>query len=356
MADLWERFTALEQSSDESFEEYKARVDELRSLLVHAKDPPSHGQYTHRLLWKLQQKYDQAVLALKAGDRIKDTEKIDWVEVSSFMANHERSQLRLNGVNESPAERTMAARGNNNNSGGASSRKQAGVATDYRCFECGTVGHIKRFCPNRKKKQGEWKQPFKRPHSEKTSRRNSHSSTEGSGEEGQSPRKEQAHAVRRVTMSNHYDALSSEDESEDEDESYASQRVCAPTLMARSFAAVVYAAAQVQSNGKKNPVPPVQSPRPLQRLKRPGEFELKSKEDAAAAVKKPTTAAEKKDKEEKVVNSSKARSGTKPLSVALSTTAWGIDTMASVHCTGNRNLLFNIRRCVEIRRVIASRN
>ena len=281
VADLWERFTALEQSSDESFEEYKARVDELRSLLTHAKDPPSHGLYAHRLLWKLQSKYDHAVLALKASDRIKDPTKINWVEVVSFMANHERSQLRLNGVNEQSAERSMVARGggNSSSSSGVAPRKQGVTATDLRCFGCGTVGHIRRNCPN-PKKSGEWKQPSRRRQREQSNRRYSHSSIEGSGEEGQTPRRERANAVRRVAVSNNYDVLSSEDEWDEEINEEPSRHSHAP-LMARSFAAVVYAAAQVPSNGKKSPVPPVQSPRPLQRLKRPGEFDLKTQEDAA---------------------------------------------------------------------------
>ena len=352
VADLWERFTALEQSSDESFEEYKARVDELRSLLTHAKDTPSHGLYAHRLLWKLQPKYAQAVLALKAGDRIKDAEKINWVDISSFMANHERSQLRLNGVDDQSAERSMAARGGNSSSsnGGLASRKQGVAATDVRCFGCGTVGHIRRFCPNRKnQKQGEWKQPSRRHHREQPSRRHSRSSTasEGSGEEGQAYRSEKANAVRRVAVSNNYDALSSDDESDKDAVDDLSHHSYEPTFMARSFAAVVYAAAQIPSNAKKNPVQQVQSPRPLQRLKRPGEFDLKKK-DETAAEKKSSTTAVNKEKEEKMVNASKVRSNTKPLSVALSTTAWGIDTMASVHCTGNRNLLFNFRRCAAV--------
>ena len=48
VGDLWDAFTQLSQESDESFDQYKARVDHVFGLLAHAKDKPSAGLYAHR--------------------------------------------------------------------------------------------------------------------------------------------------------------------------------------------------------------------------------------------------------------------------------------------------------------------
>jgi hypothetical protein len=47
VGDLWDQFTTLYQADDESFDEYKARVDHVYSLLSYAKDKPSPGLYAH---------------------------------------------------------------------------------------------------------------------------------------------------------------------------------------------------------------------------------------------------------------------------------------------------------------------
>ena len=46
------------------------------------------------LLDRLQPRYKQAVLALKAGGQLKDAEKIAWETVAALINQHERSELQ----------------------------------------------------------------------------------------------------------------------------------------------------------------------------------------------------------------------------------------------------------------------
>lgn len=143
VGDLWDQFTALCQADDESFEEYKARVDHVYGLLVHAKDKPSAGLYAHRLLWKLAAAYSPAVLALKASGKLKDAEKVDWGEIVAFVNTHERSQARLDGVDGAAADgRLMAAATMQGQRRGG----RGGSVETRECFNCGEAGHLSRNC------------------------------------------------------------------------------------------------------------------------------------------------------------------------------------------------------------------
>lgn len=169
VGDLWDEFTKMEQQPDETFDEYKARVDQVNGLLAHAKDKPSPGLYTHRLLWKLQPQYKAAVLALKASGKLKEPAKIDWEEIVAFINNHERSEQRLNGRHEE--QHAMAATRGGRRSGGAdrgeqmrdgpamrkvgrggssamsgSSSESSGNLGSVECYNCGERGHLARNC------------------------------------------------------------------------------------------------------------------------------------------------------------------------------------------------------------------
>ena len=68
VGELLAQWIALQQEEDESFDAYRARVNHLRVLLVHAKEPPSDNMYALTLVDRLHPRYKQAVLALKAGN------------------------------------------------------------------------------------------------------------------------------------------------------------------------------------------------------------------------------------------------------------------------------------------------
>lgn len=159
VGDLWDEFTGLTQGDDESFDEYKARVDRVYGLLAHAKDKPSPGLYAHRVLWKLSRRYNPAVLALKASGKLKDAVKIDWPDVVSFVNNHERSEVRLDGDAASGANTVLSAvrggrrgggggGGGSGGDGGGGGASASGAANydEYACYNCGDKGHIARHC------------------------------------------------------------------------------------------------------------------------------------------------------------------------------------------------------------------
>ena len=134
---LWDEFTSLSQQEDESFDDYKSRVDHLFGLLEHAKDKPSQGQYAHRLLWKLAPRFNAAVLALKVGGQLKDAANINWAEIVETINSYERGQTQLD--NEQSGSETV------------NMMKSATYRRDDRkndtCYNCDRKGHHARDCP-----------------------------------------------------------------------------------------------------------------------------------------------------------------------------------------------------------------
>jgi hypothetical protein len=142
IGDLWDKFTTLSQGEEETFDQYKARVDRVYHLLAHAKDKPSMGQYTHRLLWKLNARHKSAVLALKAADKLKDADKINWLEIVNFINDHERDEQRMNAVESDPGNSAMAVRERGRGGGFGAQGALAGIE----CFNCNKMGHLSRNC------------------------------------------------------------------------------------------------------------------------------------------------------------------------------------------------------------------
>jgi hypothetical protein len=158
---LWERLISLRQERDpeETFDEYKARVDSVVELLKNAKQTVEAGLYTSLLLWRLQPHYATAVLTLKTGDRLKDPSKIDWTYIVEYMGQFERSQLGLN-------DRDMEAPGADSNYrayavrqkqqyNGDRSKKPHGYnhLADVKCYNCNKLGHYASDCSRPDRRQ-----------------------------------------------------------------------------------------------------------------------------------------------------------------------------------------------------------
>ena len=155
--ELIEQWINMRMQEGETFEAYKARVNTLHELLVAADEKPSDGQYSHTLVNKLTPRYNQAVLALKAGDKLKldkaKSIKPNWDEITAFMNAQEREMLRQEGSTSpsesasSPGAAMAAVRlpGRNQQRRGAG-RSHSTAQTQ--CYRCQQYGHKGFECKN----------------------------------------------------------------------------------------------------------------------------------------------------------------------------------------------------------------
>ena len=349
VADLWAQFTALQQHSGESFDAYKARVDTVRVLLEHAKQPIPAGLYAHLLLGKLQPLYAQAVLALKAGGRVAAADSIDWPAIVTFINNHER-QVQRQDEGEAEGERALAARGvwkkPPKMAGGAAQRshpsskpRQQSSHDQTLCYNCEGLGHIAAHC--------------KKPLTERTkqaiakrAQASGGQSTQRNGATSESDlddnEQKRAYSARVAPGNiahpqangpsavlfgarslNRFSALQQPD--------YDCRQHDATTRSSPHAMSFVGAAAGVQATKASSPAQPQ-----LRRLLRPAEVQARE-------------ATKQKERERRTprVDAPKAPS-TRTLDVDLKTHSWGVDSMASQSCTGTREALINVRRCAPL--------
>jgi hypothetical protein len=360
---LWERLTSMRQdasndaNNDENFAEYKARVDSVVELLQNAKQIVSTGLYASLLLWRLRPQYSTAVLTLKTGDRLQDTDKIDWSYIADYMAQFERSQLGLSDT--SPAE------GNDRGYGarqpqqpGNNQQKKSANMSAVKCFNCNKMGHFAADCSKPNKRQKDEQGPrrnndassrgndAKVGKNKNLSRNNNSSDSDDSWEEGKPrPRarfEERGNSARTVTPMNRFAALRSGDDDPDEEDE-PSDAPAQGKRMGHSYLARALAGLQAGklSESKSNQQQQQDSPRELKRLKRGADPEQPKQNNKAIA--------------EEPVRQQSARSSIKEptrrtpqprgLDAELKTTAKAVDSAASVPMTPNREALVNVRRC-----------
>jgi hypothetical protein len=168
---LLTRWVTLAQTEDESFDQYRARVNELAALLKHAKQQQTPEMYCLFLLKRLQPRYTSAVLALENGVMLKNLAAgtVDWDAVTALINNHERSERQFAEAAASGAK-AMAARSASSSAGSSHSRGRSPTPQDRRgredsrnqheqrerpgfvpieerrCFNCDKLGHIAPFC------------------------------------------------------------------------------------------------------------------------------------------------------------------------------------------------------------------
>jgi hypothetical protein len=363
---LWERLTTMRQdaSGDEDFAEYKARVDSVKELLENAKQSVGTGLYASLLLWRLRPAYNTAVLTLKTGDRLQDTDKIDWLYIADYMGQFERSQQGLNdisaGVASGEGDRAYAAKQQQKQWSNVASqqKKQPADMSNVKCFNCNKMGHFAAGCdkPNRRQASGGQERrgsDAKSVRFKKASRSHSGSSSDSDDntEEGkQRPRGERANAAR-VVSNNRYDMFRDSD-ADDEDEQPAKEpahNVGARSYLARALAGLQGGQAQASAD-KSEP------PRELKRLRRNADAPPPAARDnrqarpsnpPAAPARAAPAAAAVAARPAAVQEAAPPRRKPQPkgLDAELKTSAKAVDSAASVAMTPNKNTLMNVRRC-----------
>ena len=323
--DLLTRWNDLRQAEGQTYDDWRSSVDRTRTLLIAAKEPPSASVYAHTLLYKLQPQYRTQVQALRAAGRLEPAASIDWDSVNRQINAHERSVQRSGEEEEAAAAGiSMAAHRqqqqqrpqqqqqqqqrpqqqpaprHGQQQGGDAGRQH--YMENIQCYNCSEYGHIGRDCelPDKRKSRRTPKAKFR-------SRNNAE--------------EEQASSAMDQ---NRYNVLGSEDDDEevDWDRSYTARTTRAPCKKASQRAAVA-TKKNTESSSKKEYIRP-------------------TRETAAALASAMAAAAREENKRKAGAG---ANVGTTD---ALNGSAWGIDTMASLHLSGNKALFSGLRTCAPV--------
>jgi hypothetical protein len=310
VAVLWKEFVTLAQSTDETFDEYKARVDSVVELLTHAKQQPPASLYSTMLVWNLQPRYATAVLTLKTGDRLKDPATIDWMAITEYMAQYERSQQGLGETSAAESERALVARARPqwqpssasaalSSGAGGGGRKHKLSHREWlktaECFCCHKMGHVKADCPKKKDSQPGKSSPGR------TKKKSGTAASSGSDDDssGSESATESARMARQV---NRFAVLQP-------DEDVADEPVRDRTYLARVLIASKATASAAANTSKK------------------------SSADAGSTAAAAAPAAPRQ---------------TKSLDEMLQTTAKAVDSAATVSTSCKRECLEGVRRCKPI--------
>jgi len=327
---LWERITSLRPTEDETFEEYKARVDSVAELLKNASMTLDPGLYASILLWRLHPRYNPVVLALKTGDKLKDPKAIDWPAITGLIAQFERSQMDLNvdGA-ENSRDRAMAARNfkpaasSMSSAQSSSGKRTAGRDhSNVQCWHCHEFGHFQDRCPQLTAEQQQ-QQPLQQQKRQQQlpARRESQ---RGDRRGGNRPNiqfdtnKSEPQGRRNV-----YAALVGTQEDQD------SRGDRAEVSPGRSYLARVLVGLKQSHYSTVTPRSEEQHASSVPAKSGPGR----------ARPFGPQTRAQAREADRRAPSTSKS------LDEALRTTAKAVDTGATVSITGNKDLLINIRPC-----------
>ena len=389
---LFSQWFELRMKEDEQFDEYRARVDSLVTLLKAAKQEPTNAMYAFILLDRLNSKYKPAVLALKASDKLKSLEQVNWEEVSAFINAHERSEQRATASESerAAAERTMAInKGERKTAAPTASNSgtwQQQRGSPIRCTVCGRIGHYAAQCTQQRgpassgrynSNRGGHRPPYK-------PMQGAHDNDRGKQQHRQN---EQVSVVRQDTQqhSNRYEPLSDDEDAppsppQNPNRAFTARTVSAqqqqPTWAQRAGTAATQQQQQLYTYVQRMGLEPhrvgtaqraavaTQQPQ-LQQLKlliKASDADEKKKEETkqtpppAQATSPPPAAAAPKAKPAFQPARVVPGVGAMPqqdIDTALASSAWGVDSMASLHITGNKELLSSLKRCAPTRVQVA---
>jgi hypothetical protein len=348
VGDLLAQWMQLRQNDDESFDSYRARVNKIRELLKNAKEEPSARMYAHIMLDRLHARYKPAVLALKAGGQMKDASVIDWDTVTAFINSHERSEQRAveaevaasakamavgcpvppsSGARQSwsnvassssslptvPSTSTSTSGSNYGGSKPASSDRQmhGNSLENTQCYHCKEFGHFKSSCP----KNPNAGQRSTRDRSGRRDDRKDNRSPSG-GTRNRSPSRQGGASPQRQSGS---------------------------SSSGRASAAIrVNPYSSLSENGDFQETAPERKLKGI--LKKPassGRSVKFSKSESSGPVPAPSSVMESRSESNSSVKAAK-------------TIHWGVDSMASLHISGNKSLFTGLKRCDPIKIQVAN--
>lgn len=323
--ELLEQLFAIRQQAGEKFAVFKARVDKINDKLAASGADLKPVQYRHLVLSRVLEPYRHMVININMNKELRDDPEHRpalWIKITSLLTNHE--QVYMKDELDLTTGTAMAARTNRP----TYVRKDF---SEYQCYNCGRLGHVKRQCKFPTKEQSQVEQANSAVAAESDASADAASSAVGG----------YCWSAVAVSSKTSYSAI-----------------VGASLSSAPKVSVPVPAAASSSSA----------APRQLKRLIRPpspaaSSSAPASNSSASLAPRSPAPASSASSKKpaapevrRQVLQNAKKPGPTvaRPLEVQLKQSSWGLDSMASVHVTGNKSLLSGRRGCTPMRIMCAN--
>ena len=313
------------QNEGELFETWKVRIDDMNHRLSQTNEDLKPSMYRFVLLSKLRPEYQQMTTALDLTSEYKEANGDGvamWQKISLAIARFERQQLKQSdsGIEDAAV---MVARGAPSGSNNRP-RRSAAEWAKVECYNCHKMGHLARWC---RSKAGEVEPP------------SSGEARMAAAEQidNKLPPSSPAYVftARAVVPRPLWSEVVCMGMTPTARRKPEQTKTTTPTTAAESMTPVAGS-----------------GPKPTKRLIRPSD-PVPSLAPAAASSSVPTQNRFESLRDLKSPGPTSSKAG-KPMEKRLKLMTWGIDTMASVHCTGNKAVFVTRRRCTPMRILCAN--
>lgn len=324
LSDKYTQLLGMRQHSGERFAVWKARVDALNDRLAGSDFEMRPAAYRYHVLTYTTNDYRSVITNIELTKEMRDDPDDRagmWLKITNFITNYERAHMK--DITDLTSETAMAA----------SASYKPGQKKDYStftCHNCGQLGHAKFQCKNKKKKESA------------TAVANSATTIRSDASDHEASQVLHFGLSAIVVQKKSYSAIVGA--------SIATPRTIPPAAAAASSSSSTEAKAQPKRSLAK-PTTSASTP-----VSTSNSFSsLAPKKKALSSASSSSSDERKKSLQDaKVPGPTHSNKGAKPLELRLKQSTWGIDSMASVHCTGNKTLLSNRRSCSPLRILCAS--